>query len=338
MPSPSDKKLTQPPGKAVPYVLESGAGDAHLLVGQVGRVLAGTKETGGKLAVLTLVGPAGHPIPLHFHEHEHEVFLCTRGKMKLWAGDQCRVLSPGDFGSVPAGTIHSYQLVANHSSFMGPITPAGWERFFAFNGSPYKGPGYPPVDPSPPPFEKFKRSEAEFRMHFRPDLKYAEPGAGDDNGLPGQRTAYFIQAGLGERFLAFGQISTVLSTGEESNGELGMAIIEGPKGASVPPHRHAKTAETIFCLDGILHLTLDGTGFDLFPGDFANIPAGCVHSYTMQANVTRFCSMNGPAGIEALFERAGVEWEPTIFPAEELPVIDSDALASRLAGIDVWFV
>ena len=47
--------------------------------------------------------------------------------------------------------MHSYQFDDHFSQFMGPIAPAGWDRFFDFTGSPYDGPAYPQVDPSPAP-------------------------------------------------------------------------------------------------------------------------------------------------------------------------------------------
>lgn len=36
-----------------------------------------------------------------FHAKTHDTFLCIRGSMKVWQDDQCRILGPGDFASVP---------------------------------------------------------------------------------------------------------------------------------------------------------------------------------------------------------------------------------------------
>jgi quercetin dioxygenase-like cupin family protein len=140
----------------------AGAGLAGLLLGQVGRVLVGGGETGMAYAVLSACGPAGRPIPLHTHDVEHEIFLCTRGRMQLWAGEESRILYPGDFGSVPPGVLHAYQFHDPDTEFMGPLSQGGWERFFQFTGTPYAGPGFPPVDNSPPPFATFAAAEAEF--------------------------------------------------------------------------------------------------------------------------------------------------------------------------------
>ena len=98
------------PGEAVPYYLADGDGRAHLLLGQVGRALAGTEETGGAMSVMTALGPAGRPIPMHRHEREHDYFFCVRGAVQVWADGESRILHPGDVASVPAGVLHAYQF------------------------------------------------------------------------------------------------------------------------------------------------------------------------------------------------------------------------------------
>lgn len=45
-----------------------------------------------------------------FHAKTHDTFLCLRGTMKVWQDDQCRILGPGDFASVPpVGALHLYR-------------------------------------------------------------------------------------------------------------------------------------------------------------------------------------------------------------------------------------
>ena len=92
----SDAPLTELPGETRAYRLDDGSGRAHLLLGEVGRTLAGAEETGGAMSVMSLCGPAaGRPIPMHSHEREHDVFLCVRGRIQVWAGDESRILTPG---------------------------------------------------------------------------------------------------------------------------------------------------------------------------------------------------------------------------------------------------
>jgi len=128
----SPTPLRELPGEAVPYSLADGEGRAHLLLGQVGRALAGAEETGNAMSVMTALGPADRPIPMHYHEKEHDFFLCVRGRIQVWADGASRILGPGDIASVPAGVVHAYQFHSHYSQFMGPIAPASarptWPR------------------------------------------------------------------------------------------------------------------------------------------------------------------------------------------------------------------
>lgn len=197
------KPMTTLPGAQIPYVLEAGSGRAHVLLGQVGRALAGAEETGGAMSVMSLDGPrAERPIPLHYHELEYEFFFCFRGAIQLWADQESRVLHPGDFGYIPPGTVHAYQLLGHHSEFLGPVVPGGWDRFFDLCGEPYAGPCFPTGPTGPPPFDRFARAEQEFKMKYRPELDYVEATHDrPDDALPGTVSPYFLRAGEGARHL-----------------------------------------------------------------------------------------------------------------------------------------
>ncbi len=325
------------PGEAVPYCMADGDGRSHLLLGQVGRALAGSEETGGAMSVMTALGPAGRPIPMHRHESEHDYFFCVRGQIQVWADGESRMLAPGDVASVPPGVLHAYQFHSHYSQFIGPIAPAGWDRFFDFTGTPYAGPAYPQVDPSPPPFEKFGAAEAKFAMKYFPEEPYTETGAGPDDTLPGTTSAYFLRAGEGPRHLLFGQVAYQVMSGAESGGRLGMTVTEGPRGPAIPAHVHERTHEAIYCLDGRLRVLVEGEEYLLTRGDFVSIPAGSEHSYAMEAHLTRVAAMYGPAGPERLHEVAGQVAEHRIFPEGSEPV-DHDRLAAAAAELDIVLV
>jgi quercetin 2,3-dioxygenase len=326
------------PAGSVPYVLEGGQGRSYLLLGEVGRTLASAEQTNGLMSVMTCTGPgAPRPIPLHAHEAEHDVFYCVRGRMQVWCDGVSRVLTPGDFASVPPGAIHAYQLLDHTSMFMGPIVPAGWDTFFAFTGAPYDGPLYPAVDPSPPPFAKFGAAEHEYKMRYFQDQPYAEATTGPDDALPGAEAPYFLRAGEGPRHGAFGQVAFQLMTGAETRGRLGMAVIEGAKGSVVPAHRHAATTEALFCLGGLLRATVDGTEHLLVGGDFLNIPPGAEHALAFERPLTRYATMNAPAGIERFHELCGAVAEHRIHPAAAQPA-DPAGLERAAAELDVTFL
>ena len=127
----ADQPIRDLPGRPVPYVIEAGSGRAHVLLGEVGRALVGAEESNGQMSVMSLDGPkAERPIPLHYHDSEYEFFFVLRGAIQLWADEESRVLYPGDFGFIPPGTLHAYQLRGHYSTFVGPVVPGGWDRFF----------------------------------------------------------------------------------------------------------------------------------------------------------------------------------------------------------------
>jgi quercetin dioxygenase-like cupin family protein len=232
--------------------------------------------------------------------------------------------------------LHAYQFHGHYSQFMGPIAPAGWDRFFDFTGTPYAGPAYPQVDDSPPPFAKFGAAEAKFAMKYFPEEPYAEATTGPDDSLPGAQKAYFLRAGEGPRHLLFGQVAHQVMTGAESGGHLGMVVTEGPRSAPVPAHAHQRTYEAIYCLEGRLRVTLDGDEHLLTRGDFVSIPAGCEHTYALESHLTRFASLYGPAGPERLHEVAGELAEQRIFPEHAEPA-DPARLQAAAAELDIVF-
>jgi quercetin dioxygenase-like cupin family protein len=322
------------PGRPEPYSLKDGEGRSHLLLGQVGRALAGEEESASAMSVMTALGPAGDPIPLHFHDKEHDFFFCVRGRIQVWAGDQSRILYPGDIASVPPHVVHAYRFDEHYSQFMGPIVPAGWDRFFDFCGTPYAGPAYPKVDPLPPPVEKFGAAQERFSMTYVFDQPYAELGSGADDTLPGALEPYFLRSGHGPAHELFGQVSFQLMRGAETGDAVSMTVTEGSAPAAMPSHVHASTYEAIYCLDGRMRIAAAGRQHELTRGDFMSIPAGTPHSYTLDSYFTRFATMYAPAGVERFFELAGELAEQPIF-AEQAAGADRRRLADAAAQIDL---
>jgi quercetin 2,3-dioxygenase len=325
------------PGRATPYVLPSGGGRAFLLIDQVGRCLAGAEETSGAMAMMTLEGPAGRPIPLHFHNQEHEFFYCHRGPIQLWLNDESRILQRGDFGYVPPKAIHAYALHANHAGFMGPITPGGWERFFDLTGIPYDGAAPFPVGFRPEiPFAKFGQAEHDFDMKYLPEHEYAAPttGAADD-ALPESSEPYFLRAGEGPRFLFAGGLATILCGAAQTDGQISMVTFELPRGAGMPSHTHAEASEGIYVLEGSLRLTLDGSEHRLGTGDYASIPAGTEHSWESDAFFTKTLTSSAPGGLEQLLHRAGEPTELHMFSREAPVALSPDALREAADGLDI---
>jgi quercetin 2,3-dioxygenase len=328
--------LAELPGAITPYTLTAGGGRAFLLIDQVGRCLAGAEETGSAMAMMTLDGPVGRPIPLHFHEREYEFFYCHRGTLQLWLNGESRILHPGDFGFAPPDTVHAYGLLGHHSGFVGPIVPGGWERFFDLTGIPYDGGAPFPVGFRPEiPFAKFGQAEHDFQMTYLPDGEYVPPrsDAADDT-LPGIQRSYFLRAGEGPRHLFAGGLVTTLCTGAETSGTLSMFTLELPFEAGVPAHLHTAATEGLYVLEGALRVTLAGVEHVVTAGGYASIPPGTTHRWEGAEFFTKVLAMHTPGGIESVLARAGQPTDLHMF-GPEVPALTSESLSGAAGGSDL---
>lgn len=94
---------TAPPAARTTYILDQLEGERLTLPGSKGvfRILASSKQTNGGIAVFTSGAVLSDAPGFHWHAEAHDVFLVTKGYLKLWNGDRCRILGPGDFAYVP---------------------------------------------------------------------------------------------------------------------------------------------------------------------------------------------------------------------------------------------
>lgn len=109
------------PDDVRPYVLPRFKGRAiKLTPSDIIRFAITANSSGGAFSMVQHNGKtSGWTVARpHTHEHVHEHFYCQRGRAELWAqknvtgaSHEARVASAGDYGSVPPGTIHTFQLV-----------------------------------------------------------------------------------------------------------------------------------------------------------------------------------------------------------------------------------
>ena len=93
----------QPPQARVPYAVPQLEGERITIPGSKGvfRILASSKQTNGLMAVFQSGAVLSDAPGFHYHNHAHDVFLVAKGYLKLWNGDKCRIMGPGDFAYVP---------------------------------------------------------------------------------------------------------------------------------------------------------------------------------------------------------------------------------------------
>ncbi|WP_369252728.1 quercetin 2,3-dioxygenase [Geodermatophilus amargosae] len=164
------------PGKPVPYVLRRGEGEHAMLFGDLFTVLLSGDETQGQFGIIVSDSPAGDVIPTHSHDETHETFFVLDGKVRLFFEDaegakQSQLLTPGDFGYVPAGFAHAYQIVED-ARMMGTLS-GGFERFFQHMGQPTDHPTkeQPPFIPD---FPRMQAAAQQHNMQFMRDFEWPE--------------------------------------------------------------------------------------------------------------------------------------------------------------------
>jgi mannose-6-phosphate isomerase-like protein (cupin superfamily) len=92
-----------PPDSHSSYIVNQLEGERITIPGSKGvfRILASSKQTRGGIAVFTSGATLSDAPGFHYHNEAHDVFLVTKGFLKLWNGDKCRIMGPGDFAYIP---------------------------------------------------------------------------------------------------------------------------------------------------------------------------------------------------------------------------------------------
>ncbi|RZT84980.1 quercetin 2,3-dioxygenase [Pseudonocardia sediminis] len=165
------------PGKPVPYFLSAGEGERSHLFDQLFTVLLSGDETDGQFGVFTMEAPQGEAIPVHSHADVHEIFFVLDGKVRVIVEDADgqrldRLLTPGDFGYVPAGRRHTFRVESHRAKALG-VNTGGFERFFSAAGerTDSRVPPIPPVVPAP---ERLGAAAREYRNEFHFDVRLAD--------------------------------------------------------------------------------------------------------------------------------------------------------------------
>src|SRR3954467_15705798 len=72
--------------------------------------------------------------------------------------------------------------------------------------------------------------------------------------LPGKPKPYVLRRGEGEHAMLFGDLFTVLLSGDETENQFGIITADPPAGDVIPTHSHNETHETFYVLEGRVRL------------------------------------------------------------------------------------
>ncbi|KAL4916863.1 RmlC-like cupin domain-containing protein [Aspergillus aurantiobrunneus] len=321
---------TAPPSTRTPYAIPQLEGERITIPGSKGtfRILASSKQTNGLMAVFQSGAVLSDAPGFHYHNHAHDVFLVTKGFLKLWNGDKCRIMGPGDFAYVPPGVIHNPEMLGPHTEIYGLITPGDWVDFFRYISEPYEGVLVPENDPRDLKsilVPKVMAAKGQFDVVFQPE--YVPPPLsewdGDDENLPAGPAPFFLKANTGPRWMLGGVLSRPFVTTAQSGGVCAISSIEssGDYGGreSVLGRFMAfeRVDHCLAVLEGTLGVRVRGDegAVEVFrEGETVVIPAGRAFALEFRSRYVRVWSFTDGDGIEALVQRAGREFGGVVLP------------------------
>lgn len=335
-----------------PYIMPKYKGRAILLSKtEVVRFAITANSSGGAFSMIQHNGKlTGYPSALfHTHRNVHEHVYCARGRVELWAQknttdsiQEARLATLGDYGNLPAGTTHTFQLVDPDAQLTHIFHPAGFEHLFDvvsagdFESTSVSSPYVPHVEDEPPfgPLtpefiEKLASLDLYKHEHYVPRRDLINGTAGDSNlnwhNGPNELPTtygepYFIAKDHGQKFLntenGYKIIQPLTNKATEKNFTIG-TIIMSPKLnnesliTTTLPHHLALQME-----DGQLILEVEGyERTALLHGDVAFIPAGTRFTYHAAIPFTKFLYMNdGFEGLDHQLLKDAMPWELPAYP------------------------
>ncbi|KAE8132929.1 RmlC-like cupin domain-containing protein [Aspergillus pseudotamarii] len=319
-----------PPPSRVPYAIPQLEGERITIPGSKGvfRILASSKQTNGLMAVFQSGAVLSDAPGFHYHNHAHDVFLVTKGYLKLWNGDKCRIMGPGDFAYVPPTVVHNPEMLGPHTEIYGLITPGDWVDFFRHVSEPYEGLLVPESDDRDLKsllIPKVMAAKEKFDVVFQPN--YQPPDVGDwtkdDERLPDSSEPFYLRANTGPRWMLGGVMSRPFITTTQSNGVCAISSIEssneyGPSLLSKDMTFH--DVDHCLCIqEGTLVVRLKGLPDAVFrEGETVVIPAGQTFTLAFNSRYVRVWSFTDGNGIESLVHRLGKPFEGVTLPDTEL--------------------
>ncbi|KAH6856160.1 RmlC-like cupin domain-containing protein [Chaetomium sp. MPI-CAGE-AT-0009] len=325
---------TAPPDARTNYIIDQLEGERLTIPGSKGafRILASSKQTNGGIAVFSSGAVLSDAPGFHWHAEAHDIFLVTKGFLKLWNGDKCRIMGPGDFAYVPPKVIHNPELLGPHTETLGLVAPGDWVDFFRYVAETYNGLIVPENDDRDLRallIPKMMAAKDRFDVHFERD--YKPPEVGDwletENVLPGPLEPYFLRANTGPRWMLGGVMSRPFINASQCAGKFAISSIESsnayPNEAS-PFRRWLRfpTVDQCFCImEGLLRVRVNGEEewAELREGQTLVISAG--HSFVLEfasRYVRTIVFTNGP-GVEHLIHTAGKPYSGFVLPDEASP-------------------
>lgn len=134
-PTLDDLFLDAAPSSPRPYVIPHYANSHAVTIGQqLYRFAVTGPSSGYAFTLMSTNAPSSGDLGVlpHVHRTHYENFFALKGRFQLWTQkdakeQQARLLTQGDFGSVPRNTTHTFQILDPDTEMVGVIVPGGFE-------------------------------------------------------------------------------------------------------------------------------------------------------------------------------------------------------------------
>ena len=152
--------------------------------------------------------------------------------------------------------------------------------------------------------------------------------------LPGQKRMYVLPDNAGEYHRVGSQVMKRIARREDTGDVHELATFTGNTGATMPRHAYLSSHAAVLVMRGEIELEIGGDRWTMMRGDFANLPPGTAHGWTMKSDGAQLAlfSMNYRVGsaFTAMGERQDGAQVPSNVPHE----IPAAALARAAAAGD----
>ena len=145
--------------------------------------------------------------------------------------------------------------------------------------------------------------------------------------LPGQKRMYVLPNDAGEYHRIGSQVMRRIARREDTGDVHELATFTGNAGATMPRHTHLSSHAAVLVMRGEIEFELGGERWTMMRGDFANLPPGVPHAWTMRSDGSQVAlfSMNHRVG--AAFTAMGERQDSAQLPAG----VPHEIAAGRLA-------
>ncbi len=103
-----------------------------------------------------------------------------------------------------------------------------------------------------------------------------------------------------------GTSHSILLSAADTDGTLGLVLVDVPAGEGPPPHIHGRESEAFYVASGTFEFWLDGAKKVRTAGQRAFVPAGVAHTFKNVGDETgRLYVVMSPGGFEGYFAACG---------------------------------